>query len=84
MPTWLSLMIIVLVSVALFADHRRNRVDEPVDEPVAVSWDDELPYAASDPLFRPKVRGGSQNGHPGSIARPLPARRAGPDVWKRR
>ena len=80
MPTWLSLMIIVLVSVALFADHRRNRVDEPVD----LSWDDEFPYAASDPLFRPNVRDGSQNGHPGSIARPLPARRAAPDVRKRR
>jgi len=80
MPTWLSLMIIVLVSVALFADHRRNRVDEPVD----VSWDDEFPNAASDPLFRPNVRDGSQNGHPGSIARPLPARRAAPDVRKRR
>jgi hypothetical protein len=38
----------------------------------------------SDPLFRPNVRGGRQNGHPGSIARPLPARRAGQDVWKRR
>ena len=80
MPTWLSLMVIVLVSVALFADHRRNRVAKPAD----LAWHEELPELVSDPLFRPNVRGGRQNGHPGSIARPLPARRAGRDVWKRR
>ena len=79
MPTWLLLAIMVLVSVALFADHRRNR-----DEPADVAWHDELPEPVSDPLFRPNVRDGSHNGHPGSIARPLPARRAGRVVWKRR
>jgi hypothetical protein len=79
MPTWLSLMIIVLVSVALFADHRRNRVERSPD----MTWDDEFPIAALDPLFRPNVRGGSLNGHPAGVARPFP-RRAGQDVRKRR
>jgi hypothetical protein len=72
-------MIMVLVSVALFADHLRNRVDKPAD----MSWHDELPDRVSDPLFRPNVRDGLQNGHPGTISRPLSTRRAGQDVRKR-
>jgi len=80
MPTWLSLMIIVLVSVALFADHRRNGVDELSD----VAAHEGLANAASDPPLRPNVRDGRQNGHPGSVPRPLPARRAGQDVRKHR
>lgn len=80
MPTWLSLMIIVLVSVALFADHRRNSAGDHSD----IAWNGETTTAVSDPVLRPNVRTGSQNGHPGGVRRPLPVRRAGRDVRKRR
>jgi len=80
MPAWLSLMIIVLVSVTLFADHRRNSVAELAD----VAEHEELPNAVPDTLLRPNVRDGSQNGHPGSVPRPLPVRRTGRDVRKHR
>lgn len=32
MPAWLSLLLIVLVSVALFGDLRRNEAEEAADE----------------------------------------------------
>ena len=80
MPTWLSLMIIVLVSVALFADHRRNSVADHAD----AAWNEDFATAVPDSLFRPNVRDGRQNGHPGSVSRPLPVRRAGRDVRKHR
>lgn len=80
MSPWLSLMIMVLVSVALFADHRRNRVDKSADW----SWHEEHPEPVSDPLFRPNVRHVRQNGHPGSVPRPLAVRRAGQDARKHR
>ncbi|MGH3137569.1 MAG: hypothetical protein ACRDPV_13875 [Gaiellaceae bacterium] len=80
MSPWLTLIIIVLVSVAIFADHRRNSVDEFTD----VSGHEEIPGTASDSLVRPNVRDGLQNGHPGSIPRPLSTRRAGQDVRKGR
>lgn len=80
MPTWLSLMIIVLVSVALFADLRRNRVEELTD----VAGHDALPKAGPDPLLRPNVRDLGQNGHQGTVPRPLSVRRSGQDVRKHR
>lgn len=80
MPTWLSLIIIVLVSVALFADHRRNTIVDHAD----VAWNEDTAKAVPDPLLRPNVRDGHQNGHPGTVHRPLPVRRAGRDVRKRR
>jgi len=80
MPTWIPLMIIVLVSVALFADGRRNGVDGPLD----MTGYEEFPNAASDPMFRPNVRDGHQNGHLGSVPRPLSVRRAERDVRKNR
>ena len=73
-------MIIVLVSVALFADHRRNSVEELTD----VAGHEALPTAAPDQLLRPNVRDGAQNGHPGTVPRPLTVRRAGQDVRKHR
>jgi len=80
MPTWLSLMIIVLVSVALFADHRRNSVDDFAD----VASEPDVTTALPDSLLRPNVRDGAQNGHPGTVHRPLPVRRADRDVRKHR
>ena len=80
MPAWLTVMIIVLVSLGLFADLRRNSGDEIAD----LTGRDEVPGPASGVLLRPNVRDTSQNGHPASVPRPLPARRAGQDVRKRR
>ena len=80
MPAWLTLMIIVLVSLAFFADFRRTSADEIPD----LTGRDELPGTASGALLRPNVRDTSQNGHPASVPRPLPARRAGRDVRKHR
>jgi hypothetical protein len=73
-------MIIVLVSVALFADHRRNSVDDYAD----VARNEDLTNAVPDSLLRPNVRDGTQNGHPGGVHRPLPVRRVGRDVRKHR
>lgn len=80
MPPWLSLMIIVLVAVALFADHLRTRVDASSGG----SWYDEISSAPIDELLRPNVRDGRQNGHLGSVPRPLSVRRAGQGVRKHR
>jgi len=80
MPTWLSLMIIVLVSVALFADHRRNSADDYAD----ITSNRDVTNAVPDPPLRPNVRDGRQNGHPGGVHRPRPVRRAGRDVRNRK
>ena len=80
MPAWLSLMIIVLVAVALFADHLRTRVDAGSGR----SWYDDVSSAPIDELLRPNVRDGRQNGHVGSVPRPLVAQRAGTRVRKLR
>ena len=81
MSPWLSLMIIVLVAVALFADNRRNSIDELPD----VAGHDELPSTAFDSALRPNVRAVHENGHhPTSVPRPLPARRAGRSARKPR
>ncbi|MCI0634071.1 MAG: hypothetical protein L0206_09185 [Actinobacteria bacterium] len=75
MSSWLTLMIIVLVGVALFADLRRNDT-EPLTE--------ELPKTTPDLLLRPNVRDVLENGHRGTVPRPLSVRRAGQDVRKHR
>lgn len=77
MPTWLTLMIIVLVAVALFADLRRNSVDD-------VAGADELPKMRPDLMLRPNVRDVLENGHRGAVPRPLNVRRSGQDVRKHR
>lgn len=79
MPSWLMLMLIVLVGVALFADHRRNSAEELTD----VAGRDDLPNVAQDTL-RPNVRDVVQNGHRGTVPRPHSVRRAGQDVRKQR
>jgi hypothetical protein len=76
MPNWLTLMIIVLVGVALFADLRRNDAD--------VVGSEELPKTTPDQLLRPNVRDVLENGHRGTVPRPLSVRRAGQDVRKHR
>jgi len=78
MPSWLTLMIIVLVGVALFADLRRNDADELAD----VVGRKELPTITPDPLVRPNVRDVLENGHRGTVPRPLYPRRVGQDVRK--
>ena len=80
MPSWLTLMIIVLVGVALFADLRRNDADELAD----VVGRKEHPRITPDPLVRPNVRDVRENGHRGTVPRPLSTRRAGQDVRKLR
>jgi hypothetical protein len=77
MPNWLTLMIIVLVGVALFADLRRNEADELAD---VVGSDKK---ATPDLLLRPNVRDVLENGHRGTVPRPRSVRRAGQDVRKR-
>ncbi len=80
MPNWLTLMIIVLVGVALFADLRRHQADELDD----VAGRDELSTTTPDLLLRPNVRDVLENGHRGTVPRPLSVRRAGQDVRKHR
>ncbi len=79
MAPWLSLMIIVLVAVALFADHLRTRGEAGSGR----SWFDDVSSAPIDEL-RPNVRDGRYNGHVGSVPRPLASRRGATDVRKRR
>jgi hypothetical protein len=74
MPNWLTLMIIVLVGVALFADLRRNDAD--------VVGSEELPKTTPNQPLRPNVRDVLENGHRGTVPRPLSVRRAGQDVRK--
>jgi hypothetical protein len=76
MPNWLTLMIIVLVGVALFADLRRNDAD--------VVGSEELPKTTPDQLLRPNVRDVLENGHRGTVPRPLSVRRTGQDARKHR
>jgi hypothetical protein len=80
MPNWLTLMIIVLVGVALFADLRRSDGGELAD----AAGREELPKTTPDPLLRPNVRDVLENGHRGTVPRPLSVRRAGQDVRKHR
>lgn len=79
MPNWLSLLIIVLVSVAVFADLRRPSVEKPAD----LAGDKDL---NATPDHRGDVRGVGPYGRPASMrpSRGIPARRAGSDVSKRR
>jgi hypothetical protein len=78
MPNWLTLMIIVLVGVALFADLRRNEADELAD----VVGSDERPKTTPDLPLRPNVRDVLENGHRGTVPRPRSVRRTGQDVRK--
>jgi hypothetical protein len=79
MPAWLTLMIIVLVSLAVFADLRRSDTDDAS----AASEHEEL-STAPGAVLRPNVRDTTHNGHPSGVPRPLPAaRRTGRDVRKR-
>ena len=78
MPSWLTLMIIVLVGVALFADLRRSGADELADV-----GREELPRTTPDPLLRPNVRDVLENGHRGAVPRQVNVRRSGQDVRKR-
>lgn len=80
MPSWLILMIIVFVAVALFADLRRSDADELTD----VAGREKLPKSMQNPLVRPNVRDVLENGHRGTVPRPLSVRRAGQDVRKHR
>ena len=80
MPNWLTLMIIVLVGVALFADLRRNDAADLAD----VVGSDESPKTTPDQLLRPNVRDVLENGHRGTVRGPLSVRRAGQDVRKHR
>ncbi|MGH3066870.1 MAG: hypothetical protein ACRDOF_11295 [Gaiellaceae bacterium] len=80
MHPWLSLTIIVLVAVALFADHRRSSADARSGR----SWFDDISRAPIDELLRPNVRDGRYNGHVGSVPRPLAARRGATGVRKLR
>lgn len=80
MPSWLILMIIVFVAVALFADLRRSDADELAD----VAGREKLPKSMQNPLVRPNVRDVLENGHRGTVPRPLSVRRAGQDVRKHR
>lgn len=77
MPNWLMLMIIVLVGVALFADLRRNDAEE------RGAAGRKFPRTNPDLLLRPNVRDVIENGHRGTVPRPLSVRRAGQDVRKR-
>jgi hypothetical protein len=58
MSDWLTLAIIVLVSVAVFADHRRNVSAETTDvgEPDG-GW-----VRPSEPIVRPNVRSARHSG----------------------
>ena len=78
MPNWLTLMIIVFVGVALFADLRRHQADELGE----VAGRDELSTTTPDLLLRPNVRDVLENGHRGTVPRPLSVRRAGQDARK--
>lgn len=80
MPNWLTLMIIVLVGVALFADLRRSKADELVD----VVGRNEFPKTTPDTLLRPNVRDVLEHGHRGTVPRPRSTRRAGQDIRKNR
>lgn len=80
MPSWLTLMIIVLVALALFADLRRSSAEELTD----VAGREKLPRTTPDLLLRPNVRDVLENGHRGTVPRPLPVPRAGQDVRKHR
>jgi hypothetical protein len=80
MPAWLTLMIIVLVAIALFADHRRSSLEDMSH----TAGHEKLPSPTPDSLIRPNVRDGNQNGHPASVPRPLTSRRAARGVRKQR
>lgn len=80
MPTWLMLMMIVLLAVALSLDLRRNSAEELTE---AAGYD-EFPTATPDPQARPNVRDVLENGHRGAVPRPLNVRRSGQDVRKHR
>jgi len=80
MAPWLSLMIIVLVAIAVFADHRRSTADALSGR----SWYDDTSNAPIHELLRPNVIDGRYNGHVGSVPRPLAARRSGARTRKLR
>ena len=79
MPNWLSLLIIVLVSVAVFADLRRHSVEKPAD----LTGHKDL---NATPDHRGDVRGVGRYGRPAGMrpSRSLPVRKADSDVSKRR
>jgi len=83
MSTWLSLVIIVLVSVALFADLRRTGSEEHAD----FGGPEKLVHPTWEPPLPDDGRDLRQYGRPGSVRRSRslrPAPRTGRNVAKRR
>ena len=60
MSTWLTVTVIVLISIALFADLRRESAQAPSD----VLDRDDTRTPAPEPLVRPNVRDPRLDGHP--------------------